>query len=451
MSHYADLFMNQRLCHLSQLPKYFCTMQSLLYKVTDPSNTAYLRKYLSSLPGKILDLVKSRFEDLDIDIETLSLAGLQEQIITALQQEWMKRKTAKSLKKHLGFDTAVCEVFKETTSFGCTHQKSKPRKGTHKDCDCHNTRKSFPRKPSRRFSVPRRKFFFKRRSQHAKAKSATCFICKKPGHWANQCPLRSKTKVQTKIMDLFLTGYDPAEWDLVSNRSDGEYLSLTEDTDSSLDIDPTPLDHHSSANNSDSDFSTLEESLNFLDIKMMSSFVDLQSLLSQRSTLEQKISALSPGQFHLSDKYASQLGSVTAQIDALQQPSVVNIHHYTPPDAEFVRPKPIPSSIGKGKELISYSSPPKDEESIDSTIFHLEEEVREKEALIKSLWKTLKLQKEEVEYLKNKRDEEMEQEIFYKESEVECLESNIVKGLDDRLVITVNIKVKGYLQYSLDA
>lgn len=42
MSHFADLFMNQRLCHLSQLPKYYCTMQSLLYKVSDPSNAAYL-------------------------------------------------------------------------------------------------------------------------------------------------------------------------------------------------------------------------------------------------------------------------------------------------------------------------------------------------------------------------------------------------------------------------
>jgi hypothetical protein len=35
-NHYADLFMNQRLCHLSQLPKYYCTMQDLLYKVPDP-------------------------------------------------------------------------------------------------------------------------------------------------------------------------------------------------------------------------------------------------------------------------------------------------------------------------------------------------------------------------------------------------------------------------------
>jgi hypothetical protein len=83
--HYADLYMNQRLCHLSQLPKFFCTMQDLLYKVPDPENVAYLRKYLSAMPGKIPDLVRDRLEDLEVDISELSLAGLHEQIVTALQ------------------------------------------------------------------------------------------------------------------------------------------------------------------------------------------------------------------------------------------------------------------------------------------------------------------------------------------------------------------------------
>jgi hypothetical protein len=50
------------------------------------------------------------------------------------------------------------------------------------------------------------------------------------------------------------------------------------------------------------------------------------------------MSALTPGQFQLSDRYASQIARLTDQIDAIQQPSVVNIHHYTPTDAEFIRP-----------------------------------------------------------------------------------------------------------------
>jgi hypothetical protein len=92
MSHYADMFMSQRLCHLNQLQKYFCTMQALLYKVPDPRNSAYLRKYLSSMPGKVPELVRTRLEDLEIDIEDLSLAGLQEQIVTPSKMSVLERR-----------------------------------------------------------------------------------------------------------------------------------------------------------------------------------------------------------------------------------------------------------------------------------------------------------------------------------------------------------------------
>ena len=90
-------------------------------------------------------------------------------------------------------------------------------------------------------------------------------------------------------------------------------------------------------------------------------------------------------------------------------------------------------------------------ESLNDTIFHLEETIREKEALVQELWKSLKLQKEELNYLRIKRDEQIEKEIFNEESEIEQLESKLLKSLDDRLVISINIKVQGYLQYTLDA
>ena len=59
-------------------------MQDLIYKARDPQNTAYLRKYLSAMPGRIPDLVKARFEVENIDIENISLVGLHEQIVFTL-------------------------------------------------------------------------------------------------------------------------------------------------------------------------------------------------------------------------------------------------------------------------------------------------------------------------------------------------------------------------------
>ena len=73
-------------------------MQDLLYRSPDPHNVVYLRKYLSAMPGKILDLVRERLEQLDVDMEDLSLAGLHEHITTTLQKECLRRKTNNSVK-----------------------------------------------------------------------------------------------------------------------------------------------------------------------------------------------------------------------------------------------------------------------------------------------------------------------------------------------------------------
>ena len=115
-------------------------------------------------------------------------------------------------------------------------------------------------------------------------------------------------------MDLFQSGYDPSEWDLVEIRSDGEYLSLTEDSESFLPED-NPTDQDSDY---DSDSSQIVETMNFLDIKMMSPYTDLPSLLKQRSVLQEKLTTLTPGQFQLSRHYASQLSQLSAQIEKIQ-------------------------------------------------------------------------------------------------------------------------------------
>jgi hypothetical protein len=61
------------------------------------------------------------------------------------------------------------------------------------------------------------------------------------------------------------------------------------------------------------------------------------------------------------------------------------------------------------------------------------------------------MQREELEFLKKKRNEELEHEIFQDDIETGFPENKMLKGLDDRIIISVNIRVSGYLQYTLDA
>lgn len=182
-------------------------------------------------------------------------------------------------------------------------------------------------------------------------------------------------------MQVFQTDYQPVDWDMVSHRSDGEYFSLSEVSEISSDEGESSLAE--SPRLSSSDFDTSSALINFLDIKMMTSFVDLNSLIRQRDEIQSKMPVLTPGQFFLYDYYASQHDQLNSQIHAIQQPSVVNIHNYTPTDAEFVQPsKPpspqIPAKLpDKGKALIKYEHKEQDD-SLENSIFILEEEIKEK-------------------------------------------------------------------------
>ena len=92
---------------------------------------------------------------------------------------------------------------------------------------------------------------------------------------------------------------------------------------------------------------------------------------------------------------------------------MVNIQNYTPIDVDFI---PAQRKESRDKSIVKFSEPIQEtlleDETLDNTIFHLEESIREKEALVVDLWKSLKLQKEELNFLKMKRDEQIEREMF---------------------------------------
>jgi hypothetical protein len=161
---------------------------------------------------------------------------------------------------------------------------------------------------------------------------------------------------------------------------------------------------------------------------------------------------------------------------------VVNVQHYSPPDYSFIprNPQPVKYSSHRAepnflhqwksyanKHPVKVLDDVEEEEeelqnvnSLDQTISTLETSIKEKEAMIKEIWKSVKLEKEELNYLKKKKDELFEKEIeehtFYppqipKDQSSEPTTHNQLNGFEDRLIIEIDIKVSGYLTYTLDA
>lgn len=110
-NHFAQMFMSQRLCSLDLISEYYYTMQNLYYKIPGHLNTAYLRHYIASMPGKILELVHQSLLAQDISIDTLSLATLHHHILTILKNECASYKIKKNVKKQLHFSPVICDSF----------------------------------------------------------------------------------------------------------------------------------------------------------------------------------------------------------------------------------------------------------------------------------------------------------------------------------------------------
>ena len=127
----------------------------------------------------------------------------------------------------------------------------------------------------------------------------------------------------------------------------------------------------------------------------------------------------------------------------------MNIQDYTPKDSDFTSSKPKGKKVENSLKEIREEE--QEEDSLDKTIQHLEESIKEKEKVMVELWKNIKMEKEELNFLRNKRDEQWEREMFGHDTEIETSESKQINGFEDRLVISVDIKVSGYLQYTLDA
>jgi hypothetical protein len=144
------------------------------------------------------------------------------------------------------------------------------------------------------------------------------------------------------MVDIFSHSYDPTEWDLVSTHSYGEYLSVTDTSDSEYNFD-SPPNVNTLEITSDSDSTTSDvDFLSLPDIKMFTiSHYSPTEIQSQISTLQLHLSSLTPGYFRLTRNFCSDISSLQ-QLSYITQPNMVNLEEYYPSDKYF-NPKP-PSS-----------------------------------------------------------------------------------------------------------
>ena len=66
--------MSARLCNISQVEADFCYMQKLLIQSSKATDPAYLKHYLRSFPGHVLDAVEQYLKDKNINYRDLSIA-----------------------------------------------------------------------------------------------------------------------------------------------------------------------------------------------------------------------------------------------------------------------------------------------------------------------------------------------------------------------------------------
>ena len=72
--HLASLFMSARICDLNKSEEYFYYMQKLLISSGNVDKPAYLKHYIRSFLGHVLDVVEQHLKDKNNPLPGLSLA-----------------------------------------------------------------------------------------------------------------------------------------------------------------------------------------------------------------------------------------------------------------------------------------------------------------------------------------------------------------------------------------
>jgi hypothetical protein len=177
----------------------------MLNGIMDPS---LKHVYLSSFPDELQNDIDWLIRSTKRAVSKFGLGELSQIILEALHL-WCDKNVA--TKRFFKQRKIVNRVYKNTFDIGCK---------THKECDCRSTKKSKPQRPVHLPCSSRRRQkirFFKKRFQRKK-RSNLCYLCKKPRHFARNCPTKKKKSVH--MVSQLLVDYPESDIDIESLYSE---------------------------------------------------------------------------------------------------------------------------------------------------------------------------------------------------------------------------------------
>ncbi|KAL6002586.1 hypothetical protein ACLOJK_022805, partial [Asimina triloba] len=180
--------------NLSNLEKHYAGMSARYYLLGGLDDTNVKQVYLNSLPPPLGDDTKRYFAGKNLKLHTVTLGELYTQSLITLDRLCNQKAFLEAM-QNLG---SGFTKFYDRPDLSI---KCKPIKL----CKCPAHPRKKPEKKFPKFSKRKKKKFrfFKKKPKKGKT-STLCFLCKKPGHYAKDCPLKIKRKKVFKQASMIL-------------------------------------------------------------------------------------------------------------------------------------------------------------------------------------------------------------------------------------------------------
>ncbi|KAH9680135.1 hypothetical protein KPL71_026431 [Citrus sinensis] len=190
-------YLQMRCCSMqrSDLHYHFKRMSALFHKIGGINDHTLKHVFLSSLPEELQPKIRRQIANAQLNINNLSLGRLFQLALVSLDYLCDQKKFFRNLMKDKeGFRTACKKPYleikcRDSKHCTCPSTKKHHKVRFHKKSSSTPQSRPFPR-------CPKKIRYFRRREPSEildrRRKKSRCFICKKLGHFAKECPKNPK-------------------------------------------------------------------------------------------------------------------------------------------------------------------------------------------------------------------------------------------------------------------